>query len=112
MVEKAAASKIDRYRQQSLRLLDGALNELRGGRWMRSEDLLWGSLTLAVKGVALSQGDTLEDDEAVFRKLTYIRPAARCKTCGWRLAAKASVWVGSASSSCLNCGRFSEYHRT
>ena len=65
MVEKATASKIDRYRQQSLRHLDGALNELRGGRWMRSEDLLWGSLTLAVKGVALSRGDLLEGDEAV-----------------------------------------------
>lgn len=65
MVEVSPTVKIRRYRQQSLRLLDGALNEMRGGRWMRSEDLLWGSLTLAVKGVALSRGDLLEGDEAV-----------------------------------------------
>ncbi len=38
---------------------------MRGGRWMRSEDLLWGGLNLAVKGVALSRGHVLEGDEAV-----------------------------------------------
>ena len=65
MVEGAPTVKIRRYRQQSLRLLDSALNEMRGGRWMRSEDLLWGSLTLAVKGVALSREQVLEGDEAV-----------------------------------------------
>ncbi len=65
MVEGAPTLKIRRYRQQSLRLLDSALNEMRGGRWMRSEDLLWGSLTLAVKGVALSREQVLEGDEAV-----------------------------------------------
>lgn len=65
MVERAPTLKIRRYRQQSLRLLDSALNEMRGGRWMRSEDLLWGSLTLAVKGVALSREQVLEGDEAV-----------------------------------------------
>ena len=65
MVERSPTLKIRRYRQQSLRLLDSALNEMRGGRWMRSEDLLWGSLTLAVKGVALSREQVLEGDEAV-----------------------------------------------
>jgi hypothetical protein len=38
---------------------------MHGGRWMRSEELLWGSLTLAVKGVALSVGKEVEGDEAV-----------------------------------------------
>ena len=38
---------------------------MRGGRWSRAEDLLWGSLTLAVKGVALNRGDQLEGEEAV-----------------------------------------------
>lgn len=57
--------RIDRYRSQSLRLLENAMTELRGGRWNRSEEMLWGSLTLAVKGAALSRGDELADDESV-----------------------------------------------
>ena len=58
-------SRIRRYRTQSLRMLDSALGQMRGGRWSHSEDLLWGSLTLAIKGVALSRGQQLEGDEAV-----------------------------------------------
>ena len=57
--------RIDRYRKQSVQLLEGAFNEMRGGRWSRSEDLLWGSLTLAVKGVALSRGTQLDGEEEV-----------------------------------------------
>ena len=38
---------------------------MRSGRWLRSEDLLWGSLTLAVKAVALTKGDEIEGDAAV-----------------------------------------------
>ena len=64
--------RIRRYRNQSLRLLDGALSQMRGGRWARSEDLLWGSLTLAIKAVALSQGLYLEDDEAVREYATQL----------------------------------------
>jgi hypothetical protein len=65
MVEKSAGVQIQRYRSQSLRLLNSAITEMRSGRWMRSEDLLWGSLTQAVKGVALSRGDVIEGDEPV-----------------------------------------------
>ena len=61
----ANAPRIRRYRTQSFRLLDDALGQMRGGRWARSEDLLWGSLTLAVKAVALSRGQELDGDEAV-----------------------------------------------
>ncbi|MCH7606753.1 MAG: hypothetical protein IH962_06320 [Chloroflexi bacterium] len=57
--------RIRRYRTQSLRLLDSALSQMRSSQWARSEDLLWGSMTLAVKAVALTQGVTLEGDEAV-----------------------------------------------
>ena len=57
--------KISRYRKQSFQLLRDALNQIRGGHWTRSEDLLWGSLTLAVKGVALSRGSDLKEDEAI-----------------------------------------------
>ena len=58
-------ARINRYRSQSLRLLESAVSELRGGRWTRTEELLWGSLTLAVKGAAVSRGDVLDDDAAV-----------------------------------------------
>ena len=58
-------TRINRYRSQSLRLLDNALGDMRGGRWAQSEDLLWGSLTLAVKAVALSRGQELDGDQAV-----------------------------------------------
>lgn len=58
-------TRINRYRSQSLRLLDNALGDMRGGRWAQSEDLLWGSLTLAVKAVALSRGQVLDGDQAV-----------------------------------------------
>ncbi len=58
-------ARINRYRSQSLRLLDNALGDMRGGRWAQSEDLLWGSLTLAVKAVALSRGQNLSDDKSV-----------------------------------------------
>lgn len=57
--------RINRYRSQSFRLLESAFNDLRGGKWLRSEDLLWGSLSLAVKAVALSRGTILEDDASV-----------------------------------------------
>lgn len=65
VIESAVSARIQRYRQQSLRLLDSALTEMRSSRWLRSEELLWGSLTLAVKAVALTRGDEIDGDEAV-----------------------------------------------
>ena len=65
MPDHPTARKIQRYRSQSLRLLDSAFGEMRSGRWTRSEELIWGSLTLAVKGVALTRGDEVDGDEAV-----------------------------------------------
>ena len=61
----AEAQRILRYRRQSLRLLRSAVDQMRCRRWSRLEDLLWGSLTIAVKGVALSRGDNLVADEDV-----------------------------------------------
>ena len=58
-------TRIKRYRNQSLNLLQTAFLELRQGRWSRSEELLWGSLTLAVKGAALSRGDVLQDQDEI-----------------------------------------------
>ena len=55
-LNKKDEDRMVRYRGQSLRLLQGAMEEIRGGRWDRCEELLWGSLTQAVKGVALGRG--------------------------------------------------------
>ena len=57
--------RIPRYRSQSFQYLQNAYAELRRGRWSRSEELLWGSVTLAVKGAALSRGDNLVDQEEI-----------------------------------------------
>ncbi len=65
MTNAAQNRRIQRYREQSLRLLGNALTEMRNGRWNRSEELIWGSLSLAVKGVALVRGDELEDNDAI-----------------------------------------------
>ncbi len=65
MASNPVNSRIDRYRSQSLRLLESAMTELRSGRWNRTEELLWGSLTLAVKGAALSRGDSVEEADSV-----------------------------------------------
>lgn len=59
------AARLARYHGQSARLLRDAMNEARQGRWLRCEELLWGAVTLAVKGVALSRGDEVDDRPAV-----------------------------------------------
>ena len=64
-LNKKDEDRMVRYRSQSLRLLQDAMDEIRGGRWLRCEELLWGSLTLAVKGVALGRGRELDGLKAV-----------------------------------------------
>ena len=59
------AARLTRYHGQSVRLLRDAMNEARQARWLRTEELLWGSVTLAVKGVALIRGDEVEDRKSV-----------------------------------------------
>ena len=58
-------ARLTRYHGQSVRLLRDAMNEARQSRWLRCEELLWGSATLAVKRVALSRGDDVDDRPAV-----------------------------------------------
>ena len=64
-LSKKDEDRLLRYRGQSLRLLQHAMDEIRQGRWDRCEELLWGSLTLAVKGVALGRGRELDGLKAV-----------------------------------------------
>ena len=59
------ATRLARYHGQSVRFLRDAMNEARLSRWLRCEELLWGSVTLAVKGVALTRGDEVDDRKAV-----------------------------------------------
>ena len=54
-----------RYHDQSVRLLRDAMNEARQARWLRCEELLWGSVTSAVRGVALTRGEEVEGRKAV-----------------------------------------------
>ena len=64
-LNKKDEDRMVRYRGQSLRLLQDAMEEIRVGRWDRCEELLWGSLTQAVKGVALGRGRELDGSKAV-----------------------------------------------
>ena len=57
--------RLERYNSQSIRLLRDAMNEARQARWLRTEELLWGSVTLAVKSVALVRGDEVDDRKSV-----------------------------------------------
>ena len=58
-------SRLARYNGQSVRLLRDAMNEARQARWLRTEELLWGSITLAVRSVALTRGDEVDDRKSV-----------------------------------------------
>ena len=58
-------ARLARYNSQSVRLLRDAMNEARQARWLRTEELLWGSVTLAVKSVALVRGDEVDDRKSV-----------------------------------------------
>ena len=58
-------ARLARYNGQSVRLLRDAMNEARQARWLRTEELLWGSVTLAVKSVALVRGDEVDDRQSV-----------------------------------------------
>ena len=59
------SERLIRYHDQSVRLLRDAMNEARQARWLRCEELLWGSVTSAVRGVALSRGEEVEGRQAI-----------------------------------------------
>ena len=64
-----ASSNIDRqvkrYYGLSKRYIDNAMVEVACGRWKPAEDLLWGSVVAAVKAVAWSRGEPLQDNAEV-----------------------------------------------
>ena len=54
--------RLARYRGQALRLQESAQAAMRRGRWNQAEELLWGSLVAAARGVALWHGETAASD--------------------------------------------------
>ncbi len=67
---RAAASpsleaRLTRHRSQALRLLDSAQTAMTRGQWSQSEELLWGSLVAAARGVALWHGEPTDSDDAL-----------------------------------------------
>lgn len=57
--------QVKRYHALSRRYIDNAMVEVACGRWKPAEDLLWGSVVAAVKAVAWSRGEPLEDNAEV-----------------------------------------------
>ena len=58
-------SRLARYRGQALRLLESAQVSMQRGQWNQAEELLWGSLVAAARGVALWHGEPTDNDAAL-----------------------------------------------
>lgn len=58
-------TRLARYRSQAVRLLDSAQTAMTRGQWNQSEELLWGSLVAAARGVALWHGEPSDSDDAL-----------------------------------------------
>ncbi len=58
-------NRLARYRGQALRLLESAQVSMQRGQWNQAEELLWGSLVAAARGVALWHGEPADDDAAL-----------------------------------------------
>lgn len=55
-------ARLTRYRSQALRLQESAHVAMQRGQWSQAEDLIWGSLVAASRGVALWYGEDTGDD--------------------------------------------------
>lgn len=58
-------TRLARYRSQAVRLLESAQTAMTRGQWSQSEELLWGSLVAAARGVALWHGESSDSDDAL-----------------------------------------------
>lgn len=59
---RSLPARLARYRGQALRLQDSAHVAMQRGQWSQAEDLIWGSLVAAARGVALWYGEDAGDD--------------------------------------------------
>lgn len=57
--------RLNRYRSQALRLQESAHVAMQRGQWSQAEELIWGSLVAASRGVALWYGEETGDDAAL-----------------------------------------------
>jgi hypothetical protein len=55
-------ARLTRYRDQALRLQESARVAMQRGQWSQAEELIWGSLVAASRGVALWYGEDTSDD--------------------------------------------------
>lgn len=55
-------ARLARYRNQAVRLQQSAHVAMQRGQWTQAEDLIWGSLVAASRGVALWYGEDVGDD--------------------------------------------------
>ena len=55
-------ARLARYRNQAVRLQESAHVAMQRGQWTQAEDLIWGSLVAASRGVALWYGEDVSDD--------------------------------------------------
>ena len=58
-------ARLSRYRSQAVRLQESAHVAMQRGQWSQAEDLIWGSLVAASRGVALWYGEDAGDDAAL-----------------------------------------------
>ena len=55
-------ARLARYRNQAVRLQESAHVAMQRGQWTQAEELIWGSLVAASRGVALWYGEDVSDD--------------------------------------------------
>lgn len=59
------SNRLARYRSQAVRLQESAQAAMQRGQWNQAEELLWGSLVAAARGVALWHGEAADTDAAL-----------------------------------------------
>ena len=55
-------TRLARYRNQAVRLQESAHVAMQRGQWTQAEELIWGSLVAASRGVALWYGEDVSND--------------------------------------------------
>ena len=55
-------ARLARYRNQAVRLQESAHVAMQRGQWTQAEELIWGSLVVASRGVALWYGEDVSND--------------------------------------------------
>ena len=62
---RSLTARLARYRNQAVRLQESAHVAMQRGQWTQAEDLIWGSLVAASRGVALWYGEDVSDDASL-----------------------------------------------